>query len=377
MRLHDPRIGDEVVVRTRPVAFSFFPTIQGSRREAMQSIVFSSDPWNIISHEINKISHDKQRDQALAFLAQARDFFNASSESDISAAKPLLLYYSFLNLAKCYISKKTGRVLGRVHHGLSENLPTTQGAIHGEVRVYVDPQPRDKVFQLFAEALNSPINNNNGSNNFLIRSEDFLSQILIGHRVFCNGEGLKEKFVSIEDIKYVHDPITKEIWLRVRYFADDFKRLSYPLTSLSKSLSGGVDWRNVNCDRQQSGRRLIEAETMNVWGYTQRPSQAIGEISKAVRGLVWRSVISIPPYRKYYVYRPTQAQFLMNQLLSIYLATFYLGSITRYKPEEFDKILKSDIGPFVMEFFANQPAQFLYLMASEFAEQEVARAAII
>lgn len=62
--------------------------------------------------------------------------------------------------------------------------------------------------------------------------------------------------------------------------------------------------------------------------------------------------------------------------MTIYLSTFYFGSITRYKPEQFDYILKSPIGPFVFEFFSNQPTQFLYLMASEFMQQEVAKAAI-
>jgi hypothetical protein len=87
-------------------------------------------------------------------------------------------------------------------------------------------------------------------------------------------------------------------------------------------------------------------------------------------------VTAYPPYRKYYIFLPTSAQTMLNQLLTIYLATFYFGSITRYKPEQFDLILKSAIGPFVLEFFSNQPSQFLYLMASEFMEQEVARAAI-
>lgn len=49
---------------------------------------------------------------------------------------------------------------------------------------------------------------------------------------------------------------------------------------------------------------------------------------------------------------------------------------TRYKPEQFDFNLRSPIGPFVFEFFANQPTQFLYLMASEFMGQEVAKAVI-
>ncbi|MDR6530863.1 hypothetical protein J2800_001602 [Caulobacter rhizosphaerae] len=114
----------------------------------------------------------------------------------------------------------------------------------------------------------------------------------------------------------------------------------------------------------------------NVIAYGHRPSQALEQLSGMTRSRMWRSVTAVPPYRKYYVYQASPTQFLMNQLLTMYLATFYFGSITRYKPEQFEFILRSPIGPFVFEFFANQPTQFLYLMASEFMGQEVAKAAI-
>ena len=123
-------------------------------------------------------------------------------------------------------------------------------------------------------------------------------------------------------------------------------------------------------------RRIIEAETIMTTHYNHRPSQVLEKISNQARSQLWRSVTAYPPYRKYYIYVPKVAQFLMSQLLTIYLATFYFGSITRYKPEQFEQILKNPIGPFVFEFFSNQPAQFLYLMASEFVKQEVAKAAI-
>jgi hypothetical protein len=43
----------------------------------------------------------------------------------------------------------------------------------------------------------------------------------------------------------------------------------------------------------------------------------------------------------------------------------------------FDRILGDLYGPFVEAFLNDQPAQFTYLMASEFAEKEVTKAAIV
>jgi hypothetical protein len=285
--------------------------------------------------------------------------------------------YSFLNMAKCFVVTKTGKSLGTVIHGLSEKLPTTAGAIHGAVSVDITKNPQESAFVLFAHALGTILPTPAAPKTHVeIRSQDFLAQVLIGHRVFCQSEGIKERFVSLDKIDYVHNPARRAAWLRVRTYADDFTRLEYPLTALSKELSGSLTWRNVTCDAEDEGRRIIEAETEQTTQYGQRPSQVIGQLSRQAATRLWRTVTAYPPYRKYYLYRATPTQTVLHQLLSLYLATFYFGSITRYKPEQFDGILKSPLGPFVHEFFANQPSQFLYLIASEFVEQEVARAAI-
>ena len=327
-------------------------------------------------HSIGQIGTASARSQASAFLAQARDFYSASASSDVRAAKPLLLYYSFLNLAKALVVKTSGATLGRIIHGLSEQLPSTSGAIHGDVLVQAHRGNSQSAFLLLADALQTSQAQTFNTLPFRVRSEDFLAQVLIGHRVYAQGTGIKERFISLEQLRYVHDSNRKTAWLSVRAFADDFTRLGYPLTGLSRSLTKGVDWRNVNSGAHLGGRRLLEAETMREWGYSHRPSQVLSAISDDVRLALWRSVLSVPPYRKYYIYRATSSQIVLDQLLSIYLASFYFGSITRYKPEQFEDILESDIGPFVLEFFENQPSQFLYLMSSEFVKQEVARAAI-
>ena len=289
----------------------------------------------------------------------------------------MTLYYSFLNLAKCLTVKRKGAALGEVRHGLSEKLPTTPGAIHGTVSIDITKNPQVSAFVMFAQALGAtlptPVAPKTGVE---VRSQDFLAQVLIGHRIYCQADGIKERFISLDRIEYMQEVEAQDVWLRIRAYADDFTRLGYGLSDLSKNLGVAGTWRNVNCSASIDGRRIIEAEMTATTRYGHRPSQVLAQISNDARPRLWRSVTAYPPYRKYYIYIPTPAQTLLNQLLTIYLATFYFGSITRYKPEQFDQILKSSIGPFVFEFFSNQPTQFLYLIASEFLEQEVAKAAI-
>lgn len=379
MRLVEPRGGEQIKVLQRRTAFSYWPTIQEKRREKLQSTLFATDPWILIRNRTEKVSTPVAYRQAQAYLRQARDFFGAAENSEVSAAKPLLLYYSFLNLAKCFIVTKQETALGAIFHGLSEKLPTTAGAIHGHVSVDIARNPGKSAFVLFARALGAdaslpaPIPPNT---HIEIRSQDFLAQVLVGHRVYCGAESIKERFVSLDAIEYMHNPEAKEAWPRARAYKDDFTRLGYPQTTLSKSLTGNLQWRNVKCSKKKEGRELIEAETIATHKYGQRPSQILNKLSREASKILWRSVTAYPPYRKYYLYRPATTQILLHQLLGLYLATFYFGSITRYKPEQFDNILKSPIGPFVHEFFTNQPSQFVYLLASEFIEQEVARAAI-
>ena len=312
MKLQDARSGEVVHVRQRPAAFSFFPTYQGAKREGLHSTLFATEPWNIIRHELERIADLAARRQALAFAAQARDFFSAAEGSDVSAAKPLLLYYSFLNLAKCLIVKKVGTSLGTIKHGLSEKLPTTQGAIHGTVSIDITQSPGTSAFVMFANALKAslpiPVA---PATHIQMRSQDFLGQVLIGHRVFSQAENLKERFISLEKIDYMHDPALKQAWIRVRAYADDFTRLAYPMTNLSKSLKDGQAWRNVNCDHPIDGRRIIEAETTGVVAYGQRPSQVLEQLSTMTRSRLWRSVTAMPPYRKYYVYQASAAQALL------------------------------------------------------------------
>jgi hypothetical protein len=52
---------------------------------------------------------------------------------------------------------------------------------------------------------------------------------------------------------------------------------------------------------------------------------------------------------------------------------FYLGSLTRYKPADFDKIVTHRYSWMVAEFLETQPVQFIYGIASFLGGVEVVR----
>src|SRR5271168_3091569 len=96
------RDGELLRVKDRPLEFSFWPMERTTRRYGLGSRVFATDPWTVIRRSIVDRCPALSRDAALALFEQSQDFYRAA-ESGVKAAKPLLLYYCFMNLAKAYI----------------------------------------------------------------------------------------------------------------------------------------------------------------------------------------------------------------------------------------------------------------------------------
>ncbi|MGH8543434.1 MAG: YaaC family protein [Gammaproteobacteria bacterium] len=120
----------------------------------------------------------------------------------------------------------------------------------------------------------------------------------------------------------------------------------------------------------------FEQRTPLVYGH--RPSDKIPALVEKLRHHLWAVANNTRPFREYYLYvAPVlERQQVVPQLISIYAITFYLGSIARYRPQHFDSILASTFGSQLQEFLSSQPTQFVYLLASDFAKREIARAAL-
>jgi len=281
------------------------------------------------------------------------------------------------------------KTVDHARHGLSESLDTSKG---GKELVDAFLNAKRTVGSTITPSLNKPVENFDellqtftGSgiptNKFRFDLPTLLPQVVPGHRLWVEATGKRssEKFISIEEITFREDSKKKQIWLRILVFQDDLHRIELRHSDLLAHARLDMMFQAFNCEEIINGRKLFGFESKSPLAYRDRPTDTINELVASIRPFLWRTVLSQRPYRQYYLYPtdPSEHGQVLPQVLSIYAITFYLGSIVRYRPHHFDDILQSEYGPFVEAFLNDQPNQFLYLMASEFAEREVTRAAIV
>ena len=120
--LPQARNGQRLLIKDRPLEFSFWPMERTTRRYGLGTRVFATDPWTVIRRSAERRCLAATRAAAFALLEQAEDFFRAA-ESGVKAAKPLLLYYCFMNLAKAFVlTARQRQDVNNAMHGLNEML---------------------------------------------------------------------------------------------------------------------------------------------------------------------------------------------------------------------------------------------------------------
>ena len=101
-RYRRARIGKQVSTCGLPVPFTFWPEAYVERGRLV-----TSDPWAcLLSYIRQNIRSTTRQNRALAFLEQAQDFYHAAGTPRMGS-KPLLLYYSFMNLVKVFLTVHT------------------------------------------------------------------------------------------------------------------------------------------------------------------------------------------------------------------------------------------------------------------------------
>lgn len=372
-RLPAARDGEPLLIRDRELEFSFWPMGRSTRRYGLQSRIFASDPWNVIESVIHRDCPASARSLALAFLEQSKDFYNASQAGGIRPAKPLLIYYSFMNLVKSFVlTKGIVQSFGISHHGLTVNFPNTSSGPGGVVlRAFQATQQKANLFDLLLKGLAGA--GLNATTDYAL--DRILPQTILGHRLWCAAAGRKERFIEIDQIEFLYDEGQRHCWLCVDLQRSEFARLGYTHSQILNGAGFQAGWRIVAAPSDLSPR--LRFELTQPEAYNSRPSDVINDMVARVRHHFWRSVTIVRPFRKYYVYVADQGDSILPQLSCIYAIFFYLGSITRYRPDQFDHLVAGPYGAFIQEFIENQPSQWLYLLASEFAKQEVAKAAVV
>jgi hypothetical protein len=367
-----------VTARGKTIPFSLWPTKAGHKgRFKLQSTLFALDPWAIVTDTIRTSCSQVRRAEALACLDQARDFYQSSQGAGILEARPLTLYYSYMNLVKAFcLTRGTRQTFDKAGHGLSEQLHAGAPELTGAyLQAFPSPNPRSGTLQNFDEfrfALTGL--RHTAQTDYDIAK--LLPQIVPGHRLWAIAANKQERFVSVHDMRFMHDHAQRLVWLQLVLVAEDLSRLD--VTRQRLLAQTGLPFTEVGISETFSSKRLLcfESAPQSYSGY---PMDNLISVVAAIRPFIWTTVSTIAPYRRHYLYLcpPANAPTLLPQLLSIYAISYYLGSITRYRPHHYPKISEGAYGPRIQDFITGQPLQFLYLMASEFAKQDVTRPSIL
>jgi len=377
--LPQARQGQRVEVKQRPVPFSFWPSRRGRLHYGLQSLLFARDPWLVIGRTVKNECPRNRQPEALAYLEQSMDFYSAATSAGITAARPLALYYSFMNLVKSYCLTRGARAtFDQAQHGLSEQrAPGTRELLGALLRAFpsVPANPANN-FDEFMQVY---------SGTGLAAARDYqlpvlLPQIVPGHRLWAQAAKENERFIAIHDLQFWHRLANRTMWLNLYFLADDLSRLSVTHQRLLDESRLAGAFREVACNLQFQGRDLLCIEQIATHAYPGGyPADEFEHVIDPIRGRVWVTVGTVSPYRRYYVYLsgPAEQPFVLPQVLSMYAIMYYIGSITRYRPHQYDAIVKGAYGPWIQEFVNGQPLQFIYLMASEFAKQDVTKPSIL
>lgn len=377
MKLPQPRDGEPVTVRGRKVEFSLWASRQAKGGAAVNPRLFVADPWPVIAQVVGQLKHKTDREAGAAFIEQARDFFQAAARANTAAAKPLLLYYCFLNLAKALVLVRIpGTSLDAARHGLGERIKAGKREL---LDAYLEAKPtgnKPEVFDLLLKAVRG---------NGLAAQTDFdvptlMRQVVTGHRLFLGATGkATEHFLSPKYLDILHDANSRTIWMRMAVASGDLPRVGVGQKKLLHATTLAANWRAVS-QPANTEAGLIWFEMCVPEHYQQGwIAEKIMPLIDRSRHQLWQTVLSVPPYRAYYLFSPPTAElpYVLPQILSAYALSFYFGSITRYRPHHFDRILEGPFGAFTESFLMDQPSQLLFLFASEFSRREVAKAAIV
>lgn len=366
-RLRSQRQGEELTTNGKLIPFSFWPAIR-STRWALQRRLYVRDPWATLFEAVYRSSIPKRRiDEALSYLDQAEEYYNAGTQvGGRISVKPLLLYYSILNLSKCMIAaRKPGLDLSHAMHGLTATRPHPRAILGDEVGVKTSASH----VNIFSELMTILDGHAPALRNLQVRH--VLPQILPGHRLWTYACGRKEQFVSA-NIRAFHDPARSAAWLSIYVERGELAYLGIGVEKFVAASGLPGHWEQV---QDSAGDHSIVLEQMDETSYTGRPLDCATALFRSVRPALWSVVTTTDPHRKFYLNCDSGlGTHRLPQWSSVYILFFYLSDLTRYRPVQFSRLLEGKYGPQIESFLDECPSQFLFLMASELLRREVAPA---
>jgi len=305
-----------------------------------------SDIWSFWDYVIKKKGFEQPF--MCSLLEQAKHFYE-TAESSPMKSKPLLYYYSFLNLAKVMINiEKTYGSSKTYMHGIKEDNKN-----HFHTSDIIINSKKTSVVNVSTELL-EVFDNETITTKRTINVKSYLSQCVGIHRAYSEIYKTPETLFKLGKILlYKRRGRVLGVKSEIQCLAKDVA----PLTALG-----------YNVVLEDDKYYWIEEITKPSSTVTRNDYYNLATILKN-KG-IWY-YIGNSGYT-YYISTNTQSRYKPE--ITIYNTMFYLGSITRYNPYLFDKMFSDKEQWMVSEFLTTQPKQFLYLATAKILGQSILKA---
>ncbi len=355
-RYRKARDGSPVIVRGMRVPFTFWP-----ESHLQHGRITTLDPWRCIRvHVHQSVKNTSRRNRAMAFLDQAEDFYLAASAPRI-ASKPLLHYYSAMNLVKTYLVVHKDLRLDHCMHGLKEpkenikkRLTITSQSVKANDQA---SSGRLHIYREFIEECGFSVPTKPKS----VKLVDLLEQAVSINGVIARSMNRPPQFFEAHNIAFECNTTAKNAWIS---FYVDKSDLAVSSSAAKLLRENSMAFEEV--ESTKPGYRRYESKESP--SYTRSPQQALPSLVNATWKDVWSELM--PGGFRFWVSTITPKRRLA-QLASSYQSMFYFGSLTRYRPDDFHKLADGKHGWMVQEFMNTQPLQFLYFLGSGLIKAEM------
>lgn len=314
--------------------------------------IYCSSPWGAMRGYINgeidklkKASPKKARLQdSLYYVKQAEQFFIASNHVPL-LTKTTLLYYSMMNLTKCYLAlnnKPTG-----THHGLTIDYKKTTP----KIKILNSYQGTDMTFEHFSSLIGCNLKTTSEFT-FSELTKNLLEVHNLNHSL--NSSSLNYLPVELELREYTSSK-QKKYALFLKISKEDERIYS---SKWNRILSVPNKFTKVTTISDKFNIYKLRANNLE---YSKLKGQ-IDSLGKKIRETRrFSSMMSAKSKSRFYFHLEDRDY---SNITYSYMTMFLLGHIARYNPRKAEEYLQGKNYSIITEITNLCPTQFLYKMAN-------------
>jgi hypothetical protein len=341
------------IIRNQPTGFPLFYTKRQPR-------IITSNPFAFLKHLAKTSLNVTQSSKAIALIEQASDFNEAAKNPRIGS-RPLLYYYSFMNLAKAALIIRGVPISASAHHGIYDPKRNIRSRLNlSGQNIHIKPYD-GKHTEIFPELLKYLGTTLTSEKHFGVL--DLLSLLPCVQRTYSLVCKMPSIYFPIDAIQVMRG--RNQIWIHI-----SFKRRDNEISTVLSRIQNRREFVSLfHQVAPPSNSDNICFETDPVPAKGQATDKSIKTLATRMESICVSSIFTRQGYRYYFCDIPKNMR--IPTIAAGYAVMFYLGSVTRYKPDDFDKIIAGGYSWIVDEFITIFPMQFIYTLSSLLAGVDV------